>query len=71
MQPPDDGDVEAAQHGDPLTVGSDLTITFGHAKIGLAQLPGATLAGRVLRGVGAEDRVVTRVDFRAPGSAAA
>jgi hydroxyethylthiazole kinase-like uncharacterized protein yjeF len=33
---------------DPLTVGCDLTITFGHAKVGLAQLPGATLAGRVL-----------------------
>lgn len=33
---------------DPLSVGCDLTITYGHAKVGLAQLPGQGLAGRVL-----------------------
>ncbi|MCY4640328.1 MAG: NAD(P)H-hydrate dehydratase [Chloroflexi bacterium] len=33
---------------DPASVGADLTISFGHSKIGLSQLPGLELAGRVL-----------------------
>ncbi len=40
-----DADAGAA---DPESVAADLTIAFGHSKIGLSQLPGLELAGRVL-----------------------
>ena len=33
---------------DPTAVAADLTISFGHPKVGLSQLPGLELAGRVL-----------------------
>ena len=55
---------------DPASVGADLTVSFGHAKIGLAQLPGLELAGRVLPvGIGipsaaSADLPYEQLDFR-------
>ena len=55
---------------DPASVAADLTISFGHSKVGLSQLPGLELAGRVLPvGIGipsaaSADLPYEQLDFR-------
>jgi NAD(P)H-hydrate epimerase len=63
-------------HADPHTVGADLTVCFGFAKIGLYQFPARTIAGQVVRvdiGMPADlgaDLPYEEVDLRAAQRAA-